>query len=150
MVVMAKPRREILGESCEIYYENQRVVVFWAERIRTIGGVWKKAPGAEWNGLVTIQKCLTVGLEIIREKKATRWITDSREMPVLPPEAQKWTNEVWWPQAVELGFRWLAVVMPESAISQMALTRSIMDSMRQEINYFGSTDEAIQWLCSKP
>jgi len=144
-------RREILGEDCEIYLENPYVVMFWIERIRTIGGVWKQAPlGADWNGLATIQECLEVGLRIIREKNATRWVTDTRHMAVMPPEAQRWTTENWWPRALDAGFCWLAIVMPKSVIAKMAIDRSLAPSEEHETQYFGSVEEAITWLCTKP
>lgn len=144
-------RREFQGESCEVYLENPHVVLFWIESIRAVGGVWRQAPlGADWNGLATIQECLDVGLKIIREKQANRWITDSRNMAVMAPEAQRWTTENWWPRALDAGFQWLAIVMPKNVIAKMAIDRSLAPSQGHDTQFFGSLDEAITWLRTKP
>lgn len=137
--------------ACEVYLDNPYVMIGWLESCRAVAGIWKKAPlGVNWNAMATIQESLEVGLKIVVEKSATRWVTDTRDMAVMPPEAQKWTNESWWPRALAAGFRWLAIVMPKSVVSKMAIDRSLDKNAGHETQFFGDVEEAIAWLKTKP
>ena len=72
-----------------------------------------------------MQEVLDRGLALMQAKATNRWLGDTRDMPVMPPESQTWANEVWWPRALDAGFRWLALVVPRSTLARMAMEQSM-------------------------
>lgn len=145
--------QDILGDRVEVHFENKWVVLFWNEEERWVGTWWKKATlGSSWAASETVPESLEKGLELIVAKKATCWLADCRDMAVMPPGVQQWTAENWWPRALEAGFRWLAILLPKSVITKMAIDASIQPSNESQVSetrYFGEVDEAKAWLRSK-
>ena len=150
---MSAATKRILDEPVDVYFENEFVTLYWNPRLRAVGTWFRPAPlGEGWRGTETIKLALEKGLDLIREHKATRWIADTRDMPVMPPEAQAWCTEDWWPRALEAGFRWLAILLPNSIIAKLAIDEAIAASVEHqesESRYFGSADAAKAWLLSK-
>jgi hypothetical protein len=151
---MSPSRKTILNDQVEIYFENAHVTLYFNPNLHAVGTWFRPAAlGAGWNGTETIKLALEKGLELIKEKRATRWIADTREMPVMPPDAQQWCTEDWWPRALSAGFRWLAILLPGSILAKLAIDEAIQASMEHaesETRYFGTVEGAKEWLCSKP
>lgn len=140
----------ILGDSVEVHFENRYALVYWSSAHQCVGTWWKKAEfGEDWAGSDTVKESLDKGLELVRAKHATRWLADCRDMAVLPPDIQKWLIDDWWPRALAAGFRWLALLLPKSTITKMAIDVSLRPSreaVQSETRYFGDVDEARAWL----
>ena len=148
-----KTQATILGDPVEIRFDNKYVTLYWNPSLRAVGTWFRPADfGDGWDGVSTIQQALEGGLELIREHGATRWIADTREMPVMPAEAQEWTATNWWPRALDAGFRWLAILLPQSTMTKLAIDESVApsnESPDSETRYFGDVDQAKAWLRSK-
>lgn len=144
----------ILGNTVDVHFENPYVTLYWNPDLRAVGTWFRPAEfGGGWDGVKTIQLALDAGLEIIRSQRATRWIADTREMAVMPAEAQQWCAEDWWPRALSEGFRWLAILLPKSTMAKLAIDESLAPSdehPESETRYFGDIEAAKAWLRSKP
>ncbi len=144
----------ILGHRVDVHFENEYVTVYWNPDLRAVGTWFRPAEfGDGWDGVETIRLALDTGLDIIREHKATRWIADTRAMAVMPAEAQRWCGEDWWPRALAEGFRWLAILLPESTMALLAIEGSVTASdehPESETQYFGDIEAAKAWLLAKP
>jgi len=144
----------ILGYSVDVHFENPHVTLYWNPELRAVGTWFRPAKfGDGWDGVKTIQQALDGGLDIIRAERATRWIADTREMAVMPAEAQRWCAEDWWPRALAEGFRWLAILLPQSTMAKLAIDESVAPSdehPESETRFFSNIEAAKTWLLSKP
>lgn len=130
-----------------VYYEDKNFVVEWDEvskwvKVDMIGFVQGEA---HKKGSLKIA-------ELLKEKKATKLLTDTREAKVLGLAEQKWVNEVWVPMIKAAGTRYTATVLPQNVIAQMsinAIAKTNKGASDLENNYFGTMEEAKSWLRTK-
>ena len=143
----------ILGDRVSIAFENKHVTLYWNPELQAIGTWFRPEEfGESWDSSETVKQALEGGLELIREHGATRWIADTREMPVMSAQTQQWVVEQWWPRAFAEGFRWLAILLPQSTMAKLAVDEAVAtaeDSPSHETRYFGEVDAAKAWLRSK-
>ncbi len=126
-----------------IYFDKPFLTIHWEEAEKTVRMEWKAfAQSAEF------REGLEKGLELLIKKMTGRWLADMRKMGVISVADQKWSNEDWFPRAVKGGVRFMALVMPTSALSSMGV-RNIMNHVGNipiETRYFDNVEEALAWL----
>ena len=130
-----------------VYFEDKNWVIEWDE-IRK----WVKADmigfvqgDAHRNGSMKI-------VELLKQKKASKLLTDTRQAKVLGLAEQKWVNEVWVPMLKAAGTRYTATVLPQNVIAQMsinAIAKTNKGVAELENGYFGTMEEAQDWLRTK-
>lgn len=59
---------------------------------------------------------LTRASEALRDRGATKWLSDDRANSALSQEDTEWAMNTWLPQAVANGFKHWAVVLPEKIV----------------------------------
>jgi hypothetical protein len=126
-----------------IYFDEPFLTVHWEEDAKTVRMEWKAYAKSE-----ELRKGLNKGLELLTKRMTGRWLGDLRNIGVIGLADQKWSNEDWFPRAVKGGMRFMALVMPTSAISSMGV-RNILNQLGDitiETRYFDNTDEALAWL----
>jgi hypothetical protein len=130
-----------------IYFNEHFLTIHWDEAHKCVVMEWKAfAKSAEF------RRGLDKGLELLTNKKAARWLADMRKMGTIGVEDQKWSNEDWFPRAVRGGIRYMALVMPASALASMGV-KNIMNTIGNipiETQYFDSPDKARDWLKTRP
>ena len=98
------------------------------------------------------RECLLKGLELMEQKKATKWLSDDRNNAALSKEDFEWSTTVWRPRAIEAGWRHWALVLPASVTGQMSL-KTILDQFYGDgpVTYslFNDPDAAMTWLKSR-
>lgn len=150
----ASKQMTILDDPVEVHFENDYVTLYWNPGLRAVGTWFRPAPfGDGWDGVNTIRAALEGGLELIERHGATRWIADTREMAVMPAEAQRYAADDWWPRALDAGFRWLAILLPKSSMAKLAIDESTAPSAQNpdsETRYFASVEAAKEWLRCMP
>ena len=119
------------------------LTVHWNEEIKCVWMEWKKfVKGAGFrNGL-------DKGLELIIAKESSKWLADLTRLKVVDMEDQEWSNNDWFPRAIEGGIQWMAIVVPEDIFAKMSVN-SIMEkvpTMQLTVHYFDSLHEAEDWL----
>ena len=94
------------------------------------------------------QAVLLAGMQLLKENKARKWLSDDRAMPVLRPEDMEWAHTNWLPQMVQAGWKYWAIVQPEKVIGQMNMERIVREYLAAGITakYFSDPDEAMTWL----
>lgn len=119
--------------------------IIWNESVPTVEMSWKEfAHGKDFrNGL-------TEGLDLLESKKSSNWLADLRQLGVVTREDQEWADDVWYADAVARGVKKIAIIMPESAISEMSVTNVVSNLENSEIatRFFDSLEEARAWLSS--
>lgn len=91
---------------------------------------------------------LELGLGLMQEHGATRWLSDDRRNGTLSADDSEWAANVWRPKAVALGLERWALVLPEAVFGGMRLRRIVERERRSGLNVeaFTDPDEARRWL----
>jgi hypothetical protein len=91
---------------------------------------------------------LTKGADALRLHKATKWLADARLSRAIPKDDDDWVTSVWLPQTTAAGWKYWAIIPPNSVISQIRLGRisKIYADFGVETHMFATVDEAMKWL----
>jgi hypothetical protein len=91
---------------------------------------------------------LDAGLELVKSERAVNWLADLREMGTVTDADQEWSNNDWFPRALETDLSHMAIVQPESVVANMSV-----ENIMQEVadgalttHYFDNRPEAEEWL----
>jgi hypothetical protein len=108
----------------------------------------------EWDGFTNTEKTqevMTALLAAIKETQASNMLGDHRKWQIVQQVDQDWITEVWFPQAIEAGFRKFAEVISESIFNQLAVSGGLKKvSEKTDLfrhRHFSKVEEAESWLC---
>ncbi len=68
----------------------------------------------------------------------------------LPQEDNDWIGSVWLPKAIEAGWKYWALVVPEAEAGRMNMVQFVTNfaNMGVETRVFTDPDQAMEWLVS--
>ena len=94
---------------------------------------------------------LMTGLDVLKAHRATKWLSDDRKNGALPREDREWADVNWYPRAVAEGWRYWAVVQPESVVGQMNMRKIAGPTgpnapLGVVVGIFDDPDEAFRWI----
>lgn len=91
---------------------------------------------------------LDTGIELLAEHGARKWLSDDRNNSSLTPEDSEWAMTDWQPRAIEVGWEYWAVVLPESVVGQMNMSAFIHQnrSAGVQVQIFTDPLQALAWL----
>jgi hypothetical protein len=97
------------------------------------------------------QKLLLTGTDAIKKNRAQKWLSDDRSNSVLRKEDIEWGMVNWFPQTVQAGWKYWAIVQPEKMIAQINMEKLAQDYAKAGIvaKFFSDPDEAMRWLESQ-
>ncbi|MEJ2622202.1 MAG: hypothetical protein P8163_18715 [Candidatus Thiodiazotropha sp.] len=96
---------------------------------------------------------LMTGLELMREYRVVKWLSDDRANSITSADAGAWSQEYWLPRAYQAGWKYWAVLPPIKArgrINMERLVGYVGQQMKIEIEVFADPDDALQWLIKQP
>jgi hypothetical protein len=82
----------------------------------------------------------------MRDHGCTTLLADCRRQRVLNLADQERANREWLPQVVAAGLKRFAIVLPDSETAAAHLRERLSTVTEMEIAYFGSVEEARDWL----
>jgi hypothetical protein len=129
-----------------IYMSDPNGNLIWDEATETviIEG-WGFAKGEQ------VQAFMEKALEVIKERKATRYMVDLQRLSLIPKETEDWISQNWFPRAMAAGIKSFAFVIPTSALGRLS-TNSVISKIPgtdREIGKFDSQFNAKRWLMSR-
>jgi hypothetical protein len=130
-----------------VHFDEPFLTIHWDDDAGVIWAEWKDSVGGE-----PMQRGLFAGLDLILQKKAHKWLADTRRLGAMDPADVKWVNDVWLPRAVAGGVCWMAFLAPEKVVVQLAV-KSFMSRINERelgIAYFDNIDAARAWLRDQP
>lgn len=125
------------------YFDTSYLTIRWNEEGGFVEMQWKQlAKGDEF------RQGLDMGLNLLREKKATKWLADLRQLGVVEKEDQVWSNENWFPRAYDAHIKYMAIVVPQSVFAKMSMNEIMrkVDNKELTIYYHEELVEAKNWL----
>lgn len=126
-----------------VYYDSAHLTVKYDEDLDAVVMDWHGfAEGEEY------REGLDSGLKLVKKQSAENWLADLREMGTVSQTDQEWSNEDWFPRALQTSLANMAIVQPEDVVADMSV-----DNIMQEVgdgafktHYFDSKSGAKQWL----
>lgn len=99
-------------------------------------------------GLDTLEQILMGGLELMKQHKAVKWLSDDRKGGAVPKSHHEWGDAVWSPQAVKAGWRYWALLPPSDALGTANMKRLVKVYAKRgvTVEMFTEYDEAMDWL----
>lgn len=125
------------------HHEKDHLTVQYNESLDAVVMKWHEFAQGE-----DFRDGLDAGLELVEEKGATNWLADLREMGTVADEDQEWSNNDWFPRALETTLANMAIIQPESVVANMSV-ENIMEEVAGGAltsHYFDNRSEAKQWL----
>ncbi|MBI9051913.1 MAG: hypothetical protein JEZ00_21030 [Anaerolineaceae bacterium] len=108
----------------------------------------------QWHKFIygdVFRELLLKGTSTMKENGANKWLSDDRKNPAVRKEDMEWGQTNWFPQSVQAGWKYWAIVQPEAVIAQMNM-KQLVETYSQagiEAQFFTSLEEAQKWLESK-
>lgn len=100
----------------------------------------------------TFKNCLLRGVAAMKQYGSTKWLSDDRKNGAIPKEDVQWSLSEWQPMAMEAGWRYWAIVVPEKVVGQMTINRIIKDpqiAARLNVKLFDKGAAAYEWLAQQ-
>ena len=128
-----------------IYFDRPYLTIRWDQATRSVIMEWKMFVDGDG-----FRDGLNTGLELLVEKRASRWLADLRKLEVVTADDQKWSNEDWFPRAISAGIKAMAIVVPKSTIAAMSVDAIMKKAELQNrtlvTHYFDNVFDAREWL----
>jgi len=95
---------------------------------------------------------INAGTEALKMYGATKWLSDDRKNGPLSQEDAEWGFTDWNPRAIRAGWKYWAMVVPESVVAAGSLAPTIEDLYRLglRVMVFSDVDRAMAWLDKMP
>ena len=128
----------------DVYFSIPGVAtVRWDESTSTVCVDWDG-----WANTAEFQALLEAEVRALLDHGCARLLADCRRQRVLNPADQERADREWIPKAIGAGLKRFAIVLPESDIAAGHLRERLgkVPSTKMQIAYFGSVEEAREWL----
>jgi len=132
----------------KIVVEDNEFATFWYHTdTKIVHHMYKKFMSGD-----IFHNFLLKGTATMKQYGAHKWLSDDRKNPVLTTEDIKWGETNWFPQTLEAGWKYWAIVQPEAAIAKMNTDKIVEQYSKAGVKaqYFTDADAALKWLESLP
>jgi hypothetical protein len=126
----------------DVYVDEPWLTIWWDRSCNCVHGQWKAfATSAEFRA------GLMKGLEAIKDKRATAYVSDTRKVKVIVQKDQAWVRETWIPLAVAEGLKRIALVTGAAGLGKTTVLE-IVKQVDDEVllRSFDTLAEAFDWL----
>jgi hypothetical protein len=91
---------------------------------------------------------LNAGADTMKKYGAAKWLSDDRKNMSLSPEDTEWSKKDWFPRAVESGWKFWALVVPQDILARMNMKEFVDEYYEKglRIMVFNNPEDAMQWL----
>lgn len=128
--------------SDSVYYSVPGVAtVRWDEPNATVLVEWDG-----WANTAEFKALLDAEVRALHDHQGSRLLADCRNQRVLNPADQERANREWAPAALAAGLRRFAVVLPVSDMAAGHLKERLSKVSDLQVGYFGTVEEAREWL----
>jgi len=130
----------------QVILDNDDATLWYYPEKKTVHHCFKRFIHGE-----EFRTVLEQGASAMEKYKATKWLSDDRSNGVLPPDDEKWGNQVWFPRVRSAGWKHWAIVQPEKAVAKLNMKR-LQDTFAQlgiNTKIFTDLEEAKTWLASQ-
>lgn len=127
----------------EVYVDEPWLHLYWDSKHNCVISEWKAfANSTEFRAGVM------KGLQAIRERHATGYVSDTRKVKVVVPEDQKWANDVVAPLMSAAGLKRMGVVTAGTGLGKVSVEEVLrkVDDQSLLVHTFDSMPAALKWV----
>jgi hypothetical protein len=126
-----------------LVFEAPHIRIHWDEEAHCVRMEWCAFASGQ-----AFRDALDRGLALLQEQQAAYWLADLRELGVVTAEDQAWSNNDWFPRALQTTMTHMAIVMPKKVIAKWSVDRIMqkLEGVNLTVHYFGSVQEAKAWF----
>jgi hypothetical protein len=127
----------------DIYVDEPWLLMRWDRENNCVHSLWKGfANSAEFRAV------LMKGLQAVKERHATGYLSDTRKIKVIVHEDQKWANETVIPAMAAAGLRRLAMVTANTGLGKIVVDEIVqmVDNKPLLMRTFDAEAPALKWL----
>ncbi len=123
--------------------DNQHVKLFYHPDTKIVHHRYEATIGGK-----VLQEALNTGVELLKKYGAVKWLSDNRAISAHTDEEAEWVNTVWLPNAIAAGWKFWALVVPDSVIGRMNMNEFVQTFYEMNVRIMVTTDpdEAMGWL----
>lgn len=130
----------------DVYLDEPWLTIWWDRSCNCVHGEWKAfATSAEFRA------GLMKGLEAIKDKSATSYVSDTRKVKMIVKKDQDWVRETWIPRTVAEGLKRVAVVTGAAGLGKttvLEMVKQVDDEVF--LRSFDSVADAFTWVGKPP
>ncbi len=91
---------------------------------------------------------LNTGIELLKEHKAIKWLSDNRAIGPHSEEDGAWVNDDWLPRVIAAGWKYWALVVPDDFMGRVNMSEFVESFHVRGIRImvFTDLDKATTWL----
>lgn len=95
-----------------------------------------------------IREGLDLGLTEFKKHPGWQWVGDTTNLGVIGEDNQNWINTDWFPRFLATGVKYMAVVVPSSVISKIAVKNIVQKIPGTALTskYFDNQADALKWI----
>jgi hypothetical protein len=126
-----------------VYVDEPWLLIKWDSENKCVHSVWKGfANSAEFRA------ALMKGLQAVRDRQATGYVSDTRMIKVIVHEDQKWANETVIPAMAAAGLRRMAMVIATSGLGKITVEEIVkmVDNKPLLMRTFNAVTPALKWV----
>jgi hypothetical protein len=126
----------------DVYADEPWLTIWWDRAHNCVHGEWKAFATS-----VEFRAGLMKGLEAIRDKRATGYVSDTRKVKVIVHKDQAWVKETWIPLAKAAGLKRVALVTGAGGLGRITVLE-IVEHVEDEVflRSFDTLAEAFSWV----
>lgn len=117
---------------CDICYDSELEAVMY---------IWKG-----YAQTIDIKEAVEVSLNIAIQHNAEKMLFNTNHAPTFTKEYEDWQSNIFIPNAIESGIKWISVVSPGHVIKEKILNRMVKLDHPITIQMFPTFEEAKKWL----
>jgi len=94
---------------------------------------------------------LLKGTDLMKKHGAKKWLSNDQSNTVLRQEDMDWGAVNWFPQTIEAGWKWWAIVQPKAVVAQMNMDELVEQYSKAGLiaKFFSDEQEAWNWLVAQ-
>jgi hypothetical protein len=127
----------------DVYVDEPWLLMRWDAQNSCVHSVWKGfANSAEFRA------ALMKGLQAVRDRHATGYVSDARMIKVIVHDDQQWANETVIPAMAAAGLKRMAVVTANTGLGKITVEEIVkmVDNKPLLMRTFNSVPPALKWI----
>jgi len=123
--------------------DNQYVTLYYHTDLKIVHHIYHPGVGGDY-----LKEELNRGVELLREHGACKWLSNNSAIEGVTDEETAWINTHWLPEAIAAGWKYWALVVPESVMGRMNMVTFVdeFSNMGVKVRVFTDPEAAMDWL----
>jgi len=123
--------------------DNKKVSLYYHADTKIVHHVYHRGIGGR-----ELKEALNAGVDLLKQHRATKWLSDNRAIDAHTEEETTWVNTVWLPNAIEAGWKFWSLVVPEDFKARINMVEFVNEFYERGVRVmvFTDPDEGMAWL----